>query len=79
MLLVGANKFVSLPFVVLQKVVPQDRLSHLLHQTMIESQIMNRQQLPSQNLLGFDEMVQVRAGVVPAGHAIASRVDGPIG
>ena len=72
---VGAGEFMSLLFVEFGKVIPHDRLSHLPHQPMVERQIVGGQELPAQNLFGFDEMVKIRARVVAASLARTVRVN----
>ena len=75
MLFVGAHELEPFLFVVREKVIAQNALSHLPHQPMIERQIVNSQEMPAENFVGFDEMVQVGARVVAAGLAIALGVE----
>ena len=78
MLSVSAHEFMPLPFVEIEKVITQDGISHLLHQPMIERQIVDGQEMPAQDLVGLDEMVQVGARVVPASLTAAMGVDRPL-
>ena len=74
-LFVGAHEFALFAFVELEEVVPQYGLSHLLHQAVIERQIVDGQEMPAENLPAFDKVVQVCARVIPASTATAVGVD----